>query len=119
MEIVRLSRAIAARRLTDGNYAEIIAGAKVRQPVVSLALHRRLVLRTESVDRLFEYLGVDVAAPAANGAADALVPGLPDQGMGSLMQLVAALSDGSDGGDHRLASLLKAIRDFASEAPAR
>jgi hypothetical protein len=60
-ERTALSQAIRETVARDGNYASIVNGAEVRQPLVSLALHRRLVMRTDSVERLFEYLHLPMA----------------------------------------------------------
>lgn len=117
-----LSQAIRATVLREGGYGSIVRGAEVRQPLVSLALHRRLVVRTENVDRLFEYLQLNVsdttAAPAkqddnADGRA-ANKPSSRSSRRERLLGLLANLSDGSDAGDERLASVLAALSNFAS-----
>ncbi|WP_298687613.1 hypothetical protein [uncultured Sphingomonas sp.] len=109
-EIVRLSRAIAARRISDGSYSKIIEGAAVSQPVVSLAAHRRLALRTEPVDRLFEFLEIQPDDHDAMEAADDA-----EQRMGAIMRLAASLSNGTDVADRRLVALLQAIGKFVAE----
>jgi hypothetical protein len=120
-ERTSLSQAIRATMLREGGYSSIVRGAEVRQPVVSLALHRRLVVRTENVDRLFEYLRPNMAdaTKAAAEPAEAFgdtAAGVPPGGVNRrerLLGLLANLSDGSDAADERLASVLAALGNFA------
>jgi hypothetical protein len=119
-ERTALSQAIRATILREGGYSSIVRGAQVRQPVVSLALHRRLIVRTENVERLFEYLQPNMS--------DVRTAALPDEADGDavsdghsgsvirrerLLGLLANLSDGSDAEDERLASVLAALCNFA------
>jgi hypothetical protein len=64
-ECLALSQAIRATVQRDGNYGAIVRGAGVSQPFVSLALHRRLVVKTEKIGRLFEYLQLSVDSEPA------------------------------------------------------
>ena len=96
---------------------ESLEGAVVPQPLVSLALHGRLVLRTAAVDRLFEYLGIRPEQSEDAEAIDLAQPtDRPERRIGAIMRLATSLSDGSDAADRRLSSLLQAIGEFAAEA---
>lgn len=110
-----LSQAIRETVISQGNYSSIVREAAVRQPVVSHALHRRLVVRTEAVNRLFEYL-LPNWSPSPVQDQD----GTPTQGEEEaarrrerLIGMLDRLSDGSDGAEDRLASVLAAIGAFA------
>lgn len=113
IERTALSQAIRAIVISEGNYGSIVREAAVRQPVVSQALHRRLVVRTEAVDRLFEYLLPNSSASIASGADekltdDRVAPVRRERLLGMLEQL----SDGSNAADERLASVLAALGAF-------
>lgn len=109
-----LSQAIRATVILEGSYSSVVREAAVRQPVVSQALHRRLVVRTEAVDRLFEYLlpnlsfskTLDAAEKSSGG--DGSAPARRERLLGMLDQL----SDGSGAADDRLASVLAALGAF-------
>jgi hypothetical protein len=120
-ERTALSQAIRATILREGGYGSIVRGTGIRQPLVSLALHRRLVVRTENVDRLFEYLQPNMSdVMSAAAETDDTAAGRP-AGKASgrtsqrerLLGLLANLSDGSDAEDERLASVLAALSNFA------
>lgn len=102
-----LAQAIRAVALAEGDYASVVRNSGVRQPVVSMALHRRLVMRTENVDRLFEYL-----RPKA-GAGEPQEEVRPYERRERLLGMLANLSDGSDLEDERLSTILAAIESFA------
>ncbi len=120
-----LSPGLAARALRDGNYASIAVGANVRQPIVSMALHQRLVVRTTAVTRLFEYLGIEAGDPeierqlvgGSDAKADQSENSSKDDTGGErfvdLVDAVRTLSDGSDEQDIRLVEFLSALRRFA------
>jgi len=107
IERTALAQAIRAVVLTEGGYASVVRNCRVRQPVVSLALHRRLVMRTDSVDRLFEYL------KPQGGADEPQDENRPHDRRERLLGLLANLSDGSDVEDERLSTILAAIESFA------
>jgi hypothetical protein len=114
-ERVALSQAIREVVISKGNYSSIARETAVRQPVVSHALHRRLVVRTPAVDRLFEYLlpNSDPSSLSNQGGksvgGDEAVPERRER----LIGLLDRLSDGTDAADERLASVLAALGAFA------
>lgn len=107
-ERTMLAQAIRAVVLTEGGYASIVRNSGVRQPLVSQALHRRLIVRTKNVERLFEYLDLSVAEPSAN-----LAHASAEDRRERLLGLLANLSDGSDVEDERLSNVLAALNTFA------
>ena len=108
-----LSQAIRAEGLRDGSYAAVVAGADVRQPVVSLALHRRLVMRTDAVDRLFKYLRISGECHEQVSDHGDPTPELRAR-VEALVGLLDPLRDGSEDVDERLANLLAALAQFAN-----
>jgi len=110
-ERATLSQAIRSVMVRQGSYVSVVQGARVPQPVVSLALHGRLVARTPSVERLFEYLGI---APGGSGASSTLGDASPndDARIRRLVGMLRGLSDGSKEADDRLAAVLAALQGF-------
>lgn len=106
-ERTALAQAIRAVVVAEGGYASVVRNSGVRQPVVSLALHRRLIMRTDNVERLFEYL-----KPKA-GAGEPKDEVRSHDRRERLLGLLANLSDGSDVEDERLSNVLAAIESFA------
>lgn len=111
-----LSQAIQAVVISKGDYSSVVKGARVRQPVVSLALHQRLVVRTKAVERLFEFLrlsrpsrGKHRRPPQARAA-----PLDDSTRKERLLGLLDGLSDGSEAADRRLAGMLAALHQFSS-----
>src|SRR4051812_386800 len=94
-----LSQAIQRYIFEHGGYASLVRNAEVRQPVVSLALHRRLVTRTDAVKRLFEFLKIVGPASAPEKADER------DREQ-HLLGLLVGLSDGSALADRRLETVL-------------
>lgn len=111
-ERVALSQAIRATVSHQGNYTAVVAGAKVAQSVVSLALHQRLVVRTPAVERLFEYFGI--SAELRNGVAGASAQSSDERSLRALRLagMLDGLSDGTKEADERLATILAALRGF-------
>ena len=111
-ERVALSQAIRATVSHQGNYTAVVAGAKVAQPVVSLALHQRLVARTPAVERLFEYFGI--STEAGNALPPATAENSEERGRRAqrLAGMLDGLSDGTKEADERLATILAALRGF-------
>jgi hypothetical protein len=111
-ERVALSQAIRATVSHEGNYTSVVAGAKVAQPVVSLALHQRLVVRTPAVKRLFEYFGI--SAEPRNGVTGAAAENSDERSLRALRLagMLEGLSDGTKEADERLATILAALRGF-------
>ncbi len=109
-----LSQAIRSIVAHHGTYVSVVRGAKVTQPVVSLALHQRLVAKTPAVERLFEYLNIEPQvgdAPTGDAATSIEADGRTHR----LLGMLEGLSDGSKEGDERLATVLAALRGFRPE----
>lgn len=105
-DLRREMQTLLVRMKTAGETQErIAAAAGVRQPLVSLAGKGKLVERTRSVERLFEYLRA--TAPDAPGSTEPL-PVTRDLDP-RLVEALMRLSDGSADGNARLVGLLKAI----------
>lgn len=119
-ERIELSRAIAGRIAVTGTYADIYRELKIRQPVVSLALHQRLVTRTATVRRLFEYLNiqadepVDDIEPDASDGRPAVSHTTEERIPAEALEAVMRLSDGTPQQDGELIELLMAIRRFVA-----
>ena len=111
--MIALSQAIRAIVVNEGNYASIVRGAGVRQPLVSLALHRRLVVRTAHVDRLFEFLNL---TRSRMREVDAAFETDEEGRTKLLLGLLVGLSDGSAASDERLAAVLAALKGFSETA---
>ena len=105
-----LSNAILAVVQREGGYGRIVSETGLRQPLVSLALHRRLVTRTDSVRRLFEYLAISRGAEQRSEQDDGA------EREQRLLGLLAGLSDGSIDADQRLEAMLAALNQFAKKA---
>ena len=112
LERTALSQAIRETVISEGNYSSIVRGAAVRQPVVSQALHKRLVVRTEAVDRLFEYL-LPKSKRSAASRPDERSAVDEEWRRERLIGMLDRLSDGSGAADARLASILAALGAFA------
>lgn len=112
-ERTALSQAIRSVVLHEGNYRSVVRGAGVSQPQVSLALHRRLIARTATVERLFEYLQVRVPTgkepPSDAKTTDNEIYARNER----LVGLLGSLSDGSQEADDRLAVVLAALQGFS------
>lgn len=113
-ERTALSLAIRSIVVLEGSYVSVVRGARVRQPLVSLALHQRLVVKTPAVERLFEYLGIEGRADAAVTTDAGELPGGRDIRASKLVGMLEGLSDGSKAADNRLAAILAALRAFLS-----
>jgi len=101
-----LSQAIRATVLRDGHYGAVVAGAKVPQPLVSLALHQRLVMKTEKVARLFEYL-----QPAIESEPAVEVLANRSKRIGRVLDLVDGLGSGP-ASDENIAALFAALSNL-------
>ncbi|WP_019832407.1 hypothetical protein [Sphingomonas sp. PR090111-T3T-6A] len=113
-ERTALSQAIRKTVISQGNYSSIVRETAVRQPVVSQALHRRLVVRTQAVDRLFEYLLPNSSpSPASDQDDKSAADEDALRRRERLIGMLDRLSDGSDEADDRLASILAALGVFA------
>jgi hypothetical protein len=115
-ERVALAQAIRTVVLREGGYGSVVRKTGVRQPLVSMALHQRLVVRTAMVERLFEFLNVKVPERGQGEELDQadLQGGKKEDVTGKLLGLLSGLSDGSRAADERLAALLAALKDFAA-----
>jgi hypothetical protein len=111
-ERAALSQAIRSIVVHEGSYVSVVCGAQVSQPVVSLALHQRLVVKTPSVIRLFEYLGIGrLTSGTAQIDEPAMLTGKVDR-VRRLVGMLEGLSDGSREADERLATVLAALQGF-------
>jgi hypothetical protein len=105
-ERAALSLAIRATVQRDGHYGAVVHGSGVPQPVVSLALHRRLVMRTEKVERLFEYL-----RPPPDGEPATEVQARRIERVGKILDLVDGLG-GSQASDENISALFAALSNL-------
>ena len=105
-----LSNAILTVVQREGGYGRVVSETGLRQPLVSLALHRRLVTRTDGVVRLFEYLAIDRRSEQRSEQDDGA-----DREQ-RLLGLLAGLSDGSFDADQRLEAMLAALNQFSKKS---